>query len=204
MTRVVIKKMWVKLGLIGDQLAIRGPNWRGVTAGIRSNLSEVSALIGVVGGNHPNVRFIISVGIRRTIARERKRLAIRRPRRFVVIKIARSDLRRGFCRDVEDIKMRAATVQVTNRIALKLKAVNHEGRRSLGLRRRGWRRLFLVFGSFEILRLGIAEHQHQPRAVGRPFEIVHTLRNVSQANRFSAAAIEQPHLRLSSITRGQK
>jgi len=203
-SRVVIKEVRVQLGYISDPFAVGRPRWRGVGARFWAHLREVSSLVRIVRSDDPNVRFIISVGIRRTVAAESQRLAVRRPRRLVVIKVPGSNLRRRLCCNVENIKMRTAAIQVANRVAFELKPVNYKRWRSLGLRRRGRSRLFLILGGFQILRLGIAQNQNKPRTVGRPLEIVHALRNVGQSNCFSATAIEQPHLRLSSVTSGEK
>ena len=68
MAGIVIEKMRIQLGDICNPFAVRGPGGRRVGAGIRRELGEVRALIGIVDGNDPNVRLVVSIGVRRAVA----------------------------------------------------------------------------------------------------------------------------------------
>src|SRR6266852_240610 len=162
------------------------------------------ALVGIVRRDDPNVDLIVGVRVRRAVAAKGKRLAIRRPCGLAVIEIPGSDLRGSFYRNVEDIKMGAAAVEVANGVALELQPINDKRTRSLRLGRCGRSRLFLVFCRFEILGLRVAKNQYEPSAVWRPLEVVHALSDVGQANGFAAAAVEQPHLVFAAVARREK
>ena len=66
-------------------------------AGIRGDLGEVRAFVGVVGGDDPDVRIVGGVGVGRgAIAGEGEGLAVGRPGGLGVVEVAGGDLDEGF------------------------------------------------------------------------------------------------------------
>src|SRR5262249_24869715 len=134
----VLKELGVELGRVGNPLSIGRPCGLTVVAWIGGHLGQTGALVLIVGGDHPYVGVVGAIGIRRgAVAREGDARAIRRPGRFIIIKIAGGDLRRRFRRDVENVKMPATPVEIADGVALELHTVHDPGLLRLGL---------LVFG----------------------------------------------------------
>src|SRR5580704_5769730 len=63
--RGVVEESWVEHSDVGDGLAVRGPSGGHIDAGVCGDLGEVSALVGVGGGNGPDVGVVGGVGIGR-------------------------------------------------------------------------------------------------------------------------------------------
>ena len=67
----------VGFGYEGDPFAVGGPGWRAIRAGICSDLSEVRAFVGVVGGGDPDVRVVVAIGVgSAAVAGEGERFAV--------------------------------------------------------------------------------------------------------------------------------
>src|SRR5205814_8588758 len=100
--------------------------------------------------------------------------------------------------------MDAAAVEIADGVALELETIDDEGRRSFGFGSGGGLVFVLVFGSFQVLRLGVAKDKNQASAVRRPFEIVNALRNVGEVSGFATKAIEKPDLGFATISGGEE
>src|SRR4029077_8219859 len=104
-------------------------------------------------------------------------------------------------RNVENVKMSAAAIKITDCVFLELASGNDERGRSLGLGRCA---LVFVLGGLGVFGLWVLENQNETRAVGRPFEIVDALRYVRKAHGFTTETIQEPNLVLAAIARGEE
>src|SRR5579883_433213 len=59
----VLEKLGIKLGDVGDPLAVGRPGRQTIRAGIRSDLRRMGAFVGVVWVNCPNIEVVGAVGI---------------------------------------------------------------------------------------------------------------------------------------------
>ena len=89
----VVEEAGIELGDVGDPLAVGGPAGGAIGAWIRADLREMRALVGVAGGDDPDVLVVRGVGVwHRAIAAEGKPLAIGRPGGLGVVEISGGDL----------------------------------------------------------------------------------------------------------------
>src|SRR6267143_1727141 len=125
------------------------------------------------------------------LAGEGDPFAVGGPGRIFVVEVAGSGLRELLRRDVNDVEVRAAAVEVADGVLLELKTVDDEGWWGFWL----CRGLFFVFfrgslAGYGISGLGILEDEDEAGAVGRPFEIVDALGDIGEAQRFAATAVQ--------------
>src|SRR5215472_9129201 len=79
----VIEQTRLELGKVGNPLTVWRPVGSGIGSGIRSDLREVSALVGIVGRHDPNIGVVSGVGIGlRAITAESDGLAVGCPVRL--------------------------------------------------------------------------------------------------------------------------
>ncbi len=127
---------------------------------------------------------------------------------MLIIKVAGADLSQRLAGDVEDVKMSAEALQITNFIFLELIAVNHPGTLSFGLLVLDLLALALLrgffLGCFQVLRGRILQHQHQAFAVRRPGKIFYVLNGLGEALGLAALAVQQPDLGLALVALGKK
>ena len=180
-----------------------------IFARVCRHLRGTGAFVLVVRGHDPDVRVVSAVGVRRrAVAGEGDACSVGRPRRLVVVKIARRDLGQRLCCQVQNIKMGAAMIQIPDRVSFELQPIYHPGFWRLCLLLFGGAVLILIFifvlRLFDFFGLRIAKHQYEPSAVGRPVEIVYILWSVRGFLRFAAQAIQQPDLNLPFVPRGKE
>src|SRR5271168_2309083 len=205
----VLEKFRSKLSDEGDVCAVGRPGGGVIFAGAGGDFCQVRAFVGVVRGNDPDVAVVIGVGIGRgAVAGEGDLLAVRRPRGFGVVEIAAGDLFQRFCREIKDVDVGTAAVQVTVNVFLKLQTVDDP--RLVGFF------LFIaivvgvvvififVFCFIEFFAGGIAKDERHAMAVGGPQEIVHVLRGIGKFFGFAAEAIEPPNLGFAVVASGEK
>ena len=178
---------------VGDEIAVGTPGGRTVGARIVGNPQQRRAGIGIVRGYDPDIGVVAGVGFLGAIADEGDQAAVRAPGRIRVIIVAGCDLHRlrlpaGV--DVLHVQVRPAAIQVSDVIALDLQAVDHPG-------------FFFVLVALGLL-FGIADHEHQPFAVGRPGVIGHSLFDMGKLIRFAAAPVQGPDLGLAVVARREK
>ena len=134
-----------------------------------------------------DVAVVAAIGIGAALADKRDLRAVGRPRRTAVVEVAAGDLLGLLRRDVEEVEMIAQVLQVAGVVALELVAIDDDGR------------LRLLLPALDLLgvlaRIGIAHHEHQARAVGRPLVVVDAALDVGELLGLAAGAIEQPDLR---------
>ena len=122
----ILKEFWVKLCEISDPFSIRRPRRLGVFAGVGGDLRQMRSFVGVIRGHDPNIGVVGAVGVGSgTIAGKCQQLPVGRPCGLVVVEIAGSDLGQGFRRDIENVQMRAAAVEVADHIGLEAIAIDH-------------------------------------------------------------------------------
>ncbi len=131
------------------------------------------------------VRRAIGIGVA-ALAQERDRLAVRRPRRAVVVGVALGDDLRGLGGEIEHADVAVEVLQIAFAIFLEVVAIDDDRRRGLAL------------PAFHLLRLVrrilIVGRERDPRAVGRPLDVGHAALEVADLLRFTAGAIQQPDL----------
>ena|SRR2546425_5593110 len=92
----VIEEARLELGDVSDPLAVWRPCGRGVCAGVGGDLGEMSAFIGVIRRDNPDIDVVAGVRVRLgAIAAEGKELAVRRPGRLGIVEVTGSDLRKA-------------------------------------------------------------------------------------------------------------
>jgi hypothetical protein len=126
---------------------------------------------------------------------------------MLIIKVD-ADLDQSLAGDVENVKMSAEALQVTNLIFLELIAVNHPGTLSLGLLVLDLFALALLrgffFGCVQVLRGRVLQHQHQAFAVRRPGKILYVLNGLGEALCLTALPVKKPDLGLALVALGKK
>ena len=188
----VVEELRVEGGDVGDPLAVQRPGRVIFLAGVGGHLEGMLALVFVIGGHNPNVPVIAGVGVRfAAVAGERQQLAVRRPSRIGVVVVAGGHLCEGFGGDIENVQMRAPTIQIADRVGLEQQPVNYPGPLSLGLLAGHGRFVLASFFPFvgrrlKLLLRGITEDQNESLAVGSPFKRLHILNRVGQALCFAA------------------
>src|SRR6266478_344414 len=138
------------------------------------------------------------------LADEGEAFAVGRPGGLGIVEVAGRDLCGFFRGDVEDIEMGTAAVQIADSVALELKTVDDERRRSFRLGSGGGLVFVLLFGGFQVLGLGITKDQNQTSAVRGPFKVVNALGTVGEVSGFATEAIEKPNLGLAIVSSGEK
>ena len=118
MLRRVLKELRLGLRDVGDPLAVGRPRRRVIFAGIRRDLRQVRAFIRVVRRNHPDVVVVVAVGVGGAVAGEGELLAVGRPDGSRIIVVAAGDLREALGREIEDVKMGAAVVEIPDFVRL--------------------------------------------------------------------------------------
>jgi len=105
-------------------------------------LGKLGALVGVVGGDDPDVGVVgaVRVGLG-AITGEGDEMAVGGPGRVGIVVIAAGDLGQVFGGEIEDVDMGAATVKVADFVVLELQAVDDPGLF-------GFRFLVFSFGAF--------------------------------------------------------
>src|SRR6516225_5290397 len=122
----VVKEFEVYRGGVSDPLSVGRPGRLGLLAWKAGHLQWTRSLVGVIGGDPPNVGIVGAVGIRGgAIALKGQRLSVRRPGRCRVIEVAGGYLALRFCRDREDIEVGTAAFNVADVVGLELEAVEH-------------------------------------------------------------------------------
>src|SRR6266436_2672903 len=189
----------------GDPFAIGRPGGRAVGTGIGGDLREVRTFVGGIGSDDPDVRVVSGVGIGSgAVAGKGEGFAVGRPGGLGIVEVAGRDLRGFFRGDVEDIEMGTAAVQIADSVALELKTVDDERRRSFRLGSGGGLVFVLLFGGFQVLGLGITKDQNQTSAVRGPFKVVNALGTVGEVSGFATEAIEKQNLGLAIVSSGEK
>ncbi len=139
----------VGLGDEGDPFTVGRPRGSAVGAGIGGDLGKVRALVGVVGGDDPDVGVVIAIGIgSAAVAGEGQRFSVGGPSGLVVIEITGGDLSHLLGGDIENEEVIAAVIEVADGVLFKLETVDDERWRSFRFGRRGLVLVLRGFGVF--------------------------------------------------------
>ncbi len=129
------------------------------------------ALIGVVGGDGPDVGVVVAVGIgRAAIAGEGDGAAVGRPCGRLIVVIAAGDLGLLLVGEGERVKVSATAVEVADFVFFEMETVDHPGMR-LGFG-------VFVFRELEFVDGGILQNEDEAPAIGRPGEGIDVLNGV--------------------------
>src|SRR5262249_29355386 len=139
------------------------------------------------GINGPQILVAGAIRIRMTaLADEGDQLAVRRPRRRGVIRVAAGDHLVRLRRDVEHADVREGVAEITRAIFLDVITVGDDRRRRLALPAVHLLRL--------VARIFVFMRERDARAVRRPLDVANAALHVTDLLRFATGAAEQPDL----------
>src|SRR6185369_5880648 len=127
---------------------------------------------------------------------------------MLIVEVAGADLSQRLAGDVENVKMSAKPLQITNLIFLELIAIDYPGTLSFGLLVLDVLAFALLcgffFGCVQVLRGRVLQHQHQAFAVRRPGKVFYVLNGLGEALGLAALPVQQPYLGLALVSLGKK
>ena len=178
---------------VGDEIAVGAPGGGTVGAGIVGDAQQCRAGVGAVRGDDPDIGVVVGVRLFRAVADKGDQATVGAPNRIRIVIVAGRDLHGlrfpGWI-DVLHVQVGAAAVEIAGIVAFELQAVDHPGL------------FFRVFAFGLFFR--IANHQHQPVALGRPGVIGNALLDVGERIGFAAAPIQRPDLGFAFVPRGEE
>jgi len=178
-------------GDVREQAPHRVPHRGAVGARVAGQAHRLALCLLVVADRHePQVGVVVRVGLLGTVGHEGDLAAGRRPGRLAVVVVAERDLPGLPASQVQDVQVGTPVIEIAAPVLLELEPVDHPG---VG------RTLLLLLLLLLLAGLGIADHQHQPPAIGRPLEAPHPLGHLGEPARVAAPQVEQPDLVLALL-----